>query len=218
MDFQTFLSLVPKIKNVSLPGEVAHSKMAPPERAELIKSIDWAQVKPKRAAVLMLVFPMDGQAHLALIQRNEYKGVHSAQIAFPGGKIEPTDPTPLHTALRETNEEIGVTVNSVVVARQFSRVYIPPSNFEVTPFLGFVDDEPFFNPDPREVAAMVKVSLADFLDDASIVINQMSTSYSQSIGVPAFKLTDKIVWGATAMMLSELKEVLKAALSTDTIL
>jgi 8-oxo-dGTP pyrophosphatase MutT (NUDIX family) len=218
MDFQTFLNLVPKIKNVSLPGEDAHCKMAPPERAELIKNIDWSQLKPRRAAVLMLVFPMDGRAHLALIQRNEYKGVHSSQIAFPGGKIELTDPTPLDTALRETGEEIGVMADSVEIVRQFSRVYIPPSNFEVTPFLGLVDKEPQFQPDPREVAEMVKVSLSDFLDDANVVINQMSTSYSESIAVPAFKLSDKIVWGATAMMLSELKEVLKTALLTDAIL
>lgn len=211
MDFPTFLNLVPKIKNVPLLGEDAHCKMAPPERAELIKNIDWSTLNPRRAAVLMLVYPQDGQATLVLIRRNEYKGVHSSQIAFPGGKIESFDATPLHTALRETSEEVGVDAASVELVRQFSRVYIPPSNFEVTPFLSFVDTEPEFLADPREVAEVISYPLADLLNDDLIVNTRMSTSYTESIIVPTFQAGIHTVWGATAMMLSELKEVLKAA-------
>lgn len=211
MDFATFLNLVPKIKNVSLPGEDAHCKMAPPERAELIKNIDWSILNPRRAAVLMLVYPKNGDANLVLIRRNEYKGVHSSQIAFPGGKIESFDATPLHTALRETNEEVGVNIGAVKLVRQFSRVYIPPSNFEVTPFLSFVDAEPEFLADPREVAEVISYPLADLLNDDLIVNTRMSTSYTESIDVPTFRAGNHTVWGATAMMLSELKEVLKAS-------
>ena len=218
MDFENFLSLIPKIKNLSLPGEDAHAKMAPPERAVLVRNIDWATLNPRRAAVLMLVYPHNGSASLALIQRNEYKGVHSSQIAFPGGKIEATDPSPMHTAIRETHEEIGVKPIDLVIARAFSRVYIPPSNFEVSPFLAYVENEPIFEPDPREVAQMVSFGFDAFLSDSNVVINQMATSYSQSIGVPAFRAGDKIIWGATAMMLSELKEVVKTAAKPDLIL
>ncbi len=218
MEFENFLSLIPKIKNLSLPGEDAHAKMAPPERADLIRNIDWATLNPRRAAVLMLVYPNNGTASLALIQRNEYKGVHSSQIAFPGGKIEPSDPSPLHTAIRETYEEIGVAPSEVVVARPFSRVYIPPSNFEVSPFLAYVEHAPVFDPDPREVAQIVSFGFEAFLDDSNIVINQMATSYSQRVDVPAFRAGDKIIWGATAMMLSELKEVVKTAAQPGLIL
>lgn len=211
MDFQTFLKLVPKIKNVSLPAEEAHCKMAPPERADLIKNIDWTTINPKRAAVLMLLYPSDGEAKLTLIQRNEYKGVHSSQIAFPGGKIESFDESPLHTALRETEEEVSVPASDVKIVRPLSRVYIPPSNFEVSPFLAYLDQEPEFIPDPREVASVIAFQLKDLLDDQNIVLNQMGTSYSESILVPTFRAEGHFVWGATAMMLSEMKEVLKAA-------
>lgn len=146
-----------------------------------------------------------------LIRRNEYKGVHSSQIAFPGGKVESFDVTSLDTALRETQEEVGVDGKTVRVVRQFSRVYIPPSNFEVTPFLAFADSEPEFLPDLREVAEIIAYPIADLLDDAKVVVSRMATSYTESIDVPTFVAGDHIVWGATAMMLSELKEVLIAA-------
>lgn len=211
MNFSTFKNLIPKIKNVSLPGEDAHCKMAPPERADLIKNIKWTSINPKRAAVLMLVYPSNGDSLLTLIQRNEYKGVHSSQIAFPGGKIESFDQSPLHTALRETEEEVGVVGSDVEIVRPFSRVYIPPSNFEVSPFLGFLKEEPEFVPDPREVASVIGFNLTDLLDDENIILNRMATSYNESVDVPTFRAGNHVVWGATAMMLSELKEVLKAA-------
>lgn len=212
MNFDDFLKYIPKIAKVTLPGESAHLKMAPPERMELMKNLDMATFNPRRAAVLMLMYPKEGQAQLALIERNSYKGVHSSQIAFPGGKIEPDDASSLFAAIRETEEEIGVARERINVVCAFSEVYIPPSNFCVSPFLAYCTETPVFIPDPREVAAMVELSLSDFLDDSNLQLKRMSTSYSDSIDVPAFKVGKHAVWGATAMMLSELKEVLKEVL------
>ena len=209
MEFSRFLEILPKIAKVTLPGESAHAKMSPPERIEKIKAIDFSQINPKRAAVLMLVYPKDAQATLSLIERNSYKGVHSSQIAFPGGKIESFDSSPLYTALRETEEEVGVPRESVTIVCPFSELYIPPSNFKVSPFLGFCESAPFFIPDPREVASLVELPLSVLLDDRFTEMRLMATSYSESIGVPVFKVGPHAVWGATAMMLSELKEVLK---------
>jgi 8-oxo-dGTP pyrophosphatase MutT (NUDIX family) len=186
--------------------------MSPPERRMMTDRIDPAQYNPRRAAVLMLVYPDDQQATLALIRRNSYKGVHASQIAFPGGKIEHFDSSPLETALRETDEEIGVLRTSVSVVQPFSEVYIPPSNFCVSPFLGYCPETPVFLPDAREVAGMVALPLWQLLDDRIVESRRMSTSYSTSVEVPAFMVGGNEVWGATAMMLSELKEVLKAAL------
>jgi 8-oxo-dGTP pyrophosphatase MutT (NUDIX family) len=209
MEFTDFLEILPKIAKVALPGESAHAKMSPPERLAKMKSIDFSQINPKRAAVLMLVYPKDGQALLALIERNSYKGVHSSQIAFPGGKIESFDVSPLYAALRETEEEIGVPREQINIVCPFSEVYIPPSNFKVSPFLGYCNLPPLFIPDSREVASMVDLPLSVLLDDQYTETRQMATSYSESIDVPVLNVGPHAVWGATAMMLSELKEVLK---------
>lgn len=212
MDFNTFINLVPKIANLPLPGEDAHLLMAPPERRELMKSIDMSLITPRRAAVMMLAYPKDDATHFALIKRNSYNGVHSSQVAFPGGKIEPDDASPLYAALRETEEEIGVAREKINFVTPFSEVYIPPSNFFVAPFLGYCEHKPLFIPDPREVSGIVEMSLQELLEDSNCVLQTMNTSYSESIAVPVFKLAGNDVWGATAMMLSELREVLKTAI------
>jgi 8-oxo-dGTP pyrophosphatase MutT (NUDIX family) len=209
MEFLRFLEILPKVAKVTLPGESAHAKMSPPERLAKMKAIDFSEINPKRAAVLMLVFPKDNQATLALIERNSYKGVHSSQIAFPGGKIESFDTSPLNTALRETEEEIGVPRGKVNIVCPFTEVYIPPSNFKVSPFLGYCNETPLFIPDPREVASMVDLPLSVLLDDQFTEMRRMATSYSESIDVPVLNVGPHAVWGATAMMLGELKVVLK---------
>ncbi|HEX8562194.1 MAG TPA: CoA pyrophosphatase [Flavobacterium sp.] len=212
MDFDQFLKLIPKIAKELLPGEEAHQKMAPPERMDVMKKLDIEKMNVRRAAVLMLVYPNASRAHLALILRNSYNGVHSSQIAFPGGKVETFDESYRHTALRETHEEIGIPPEQVNVVRDFSPIYIPPSNFKVYPFLAYSTGELAFVPDPAEVAGMVALPLAQFLDESTVVDRVMATSYSESIIVPTFKIGEHYIWGATAMMLNELKEVLKRVL------
>ncbi|HEY0092613.1 MAG TPA: CoA pyrophosphatase [Flavobacterium sp.] len=213
MDFAQFLQCLPNLRNVTLPGEASHCKMSPPERREIIRNLDLSKVNPRKAAILMLVYPnAEGKACLALIVRNTYKGVHSSQIAFPGGKVETFDLSNLEAALRETEEEIGIPRTEVVFVSAFTEVYIPPSNFFVAPFLGYVSETPSFIPDPREVAAMMEMPIENLLNDNNVVLKEMSTSYSESIQVPVFAIGDQTIWGATAMMLSELKDVLKAML------
>lgn len=212
MEFIDFLKHIPKIKTEKLLGSLAHEKMVPPERKDIMNNLDLKNVNPREAGIMMLLYPKNGQTHLALILRNTYKGVHSSQIAFPGGKIEPEDTSIEDTALRETHEEIGIPPDKINIIRPFSPVYIPPSNFMVFPFLGYATQELTFVEEASEVAAMIELSLQDFLDDTIIVNKMMSTSYSTEISVPAFKISDYYVWGATAMMMSELKEVLKSVL------
>ncbi|MBC7845183.1 MAG: CoA pyrophosphatase [Flavobacterium sp.] len=212
MDFQDFLEYVPKLMEVSLPAEEAHFKMAPLERIESLKNLKIETKNPKTAAVMMLFYPKDGRTHLVLIVRNSYQGVHSAQIAFPGGKYEPRDQIFENTALRETHEEIGISPDSIKIMKAFTRLYIQPSNFMVYPFLGICKDEVVFIPDSSEVADIIELPLSVFMTDEILVSVNLTTSYAENIMVPAFKIEDHIVWGATAMMLSELKEVLKKVL------
>ena len=212
MDFQEFLKYVPKIMEATLPAAEAHYKMAPLERIESMKNLNIQTKNPKIAAVMMLFYPKNGRTHLVLIVRNSYEGVHSAQIAFPGGKFEPKDFVFENTALRETYEEIGIHPDSMEILRPFTHLYIQPSNFLVYPFLGICKEEIFFIPDTNEVAEIIELPLSIFLGDDVIVSVNISTSYANNIMVPAFKIGEHIVWGATAMMLSELKEVLKKVL------
>jgi 8-oxo-dGTP pyrophosphatase MutT (NUDIX family) len=212
MDFQEFLQYVPKLIDAQLPASDAHVKMAPLERIESLKSIDMNQKDPKIAAVMMLFYPKKGLTHLVLIVRNSYKGVHSAQIAFPGGKFEPHDDNFANTALRETHEEIGIHPDKIEIIKSFTELYIPPSNFMVYPFLGIAKEELFFVPEPKEVAAILELPLTIFMSETIIVDTELTTSYADRISIPAFKIEEHIVWGATAMMLSELKEVLKIIL------
>jgi 8-oxo-dGTP pyrophosphatase MutT (NUDIX family) len=212
MHFDEFLKYAPKVLNVELPAMNAHRKMVPPIREELLKNTDFTKVVPKKAAVMMLFYPKEQQTHLALILRNSYNGVHSSQIAFPGGKVEVEDFDLEQTAIRETHEEIGVHPSAINVVRAFTEVYIPPSNYMVYPFLGYSQDELDFELQVDEVAGIVELPLKDFLDDKIIVTNTMKTSYAGSIEVPGFQVNEHFVWGATAMMLSELKETLKLVL------
>lgn len=213
MDFQYFLQAVPKILETDLPAFEAHKKMAPLERVESLQKEQNAITNSKVAAVLMLCYPKDEKTHLVLIVRNSYKGVHSAQIAFPGGKYEKNDADFAATALRETFEEVGVEAEKIEIIKPFSPIYIPPSNFMVHPFLGICNENIQFKADPKEVAAIIELPIETFLSDSIVIQTPMATSYSKSILIPAFEIEKHIVWGATAMILSELKEVVKTALS-----
>ncbi|WP_026977411.1 NUDIX hydrolase [Flavobacterium tegetincola] len=212
MIFTDFLKYVPKIAKENLIGEEAHQKMSPPERLNFVKENKDAILNSRKAAVLMLFYPKNTQTHLILIVRNAYPGVHSSQIGFPGGKVEAFDINLEATALRETHEEVGIAPEKISVVKAFTQLYIPPSNFTVFPFLGYSTEELVFKPDPREVFGIIEVSLNDFLDENNFTTENLQTSYMKEIELPVFKFDDKIVWGATGMMLSELKEVLKKVL------
>ena len=212
MNFQDFLEYVPKLIEVELPASEAHYKMAPLGRILELNATQIEKKNPKNAAVLMLFYPKNARTHLVLIVRNSYEGVHSAQIAFPGGKYETEDVTFENTALRETHEEIGIHPENIQIIMPFTQIYIPPSNFMVYPFLGICKEELTFLPDVDEVAKIIELPLSVFLDDEIIINTTMTTSYAKNISIPAFKIEEHIVWGATAMMLSELKEVFKKAL------
>ncbi|WP_337992854.1 CoA pyrophosphatase [Flavivirga sp. 57AJ16] len=166
--------------------------------------------KAKRAGVLMLFYPdITKQTKFVLILRKTYKGVHSAQIAFPGGKLEKQDTSLEVAAVRETFEEVGVPMDAIKIIRKLSQVYIPPSNFYVQPFLGTTSYTPSFIKQEDEVEAIIEIDLQHLLDDGIVITKKVSTSYSAEVEVPAFKLNGHIVWGATAMVLSEIKDLLK---------
>ncbi|MDN3707565.1 CoA pyrophosphatase [Myroides ceti] len=213
MQFNTFLNLIPKIKQIPLMASEAHLKMAPLERIKYYdKDYDFSVHNPRESAVLSLFYPKQDETHLLLIVRATYPGIHSSQIAFPGGKREVEDFDLMATALRETNEEVGIQPNEIEVVRKFSDLYIPPSNFLVSPYMGVHHQEIEIHIDPREVASYIEVPLKELLNDALISDIKMSTSYANEIMVPAFVIEDHVVWGATAMILSEIKDTINNVL------
>jgi len=196
-----------------LPGEAIQLKMAPIERLLELKQKAREVNSARKAGVLALFYPCSNlEPHLVLILRKTYKGVHSAQIGFPGGKQEDEDASLLETALRETEEEVGVTRNSVSVLKELTEIYIPPSNFFVQPYIGITPKTPNFRPQEDEVESIIEVPLSHFMDDEVLITKSLSTSYATNIEVPAFLLNGHVVWGATAMMLSEVRELLKQLL------
>lgn len=213
MDFNDFSHRISKIKNLPLPGVDSHYKMAPKERIQELKTVFGSNRTPKKAGVMALFYPdADHLANMLLILRTTDGGVHSNQIGFPGGKQERKDSDLLATALRETYEEVGVPPERLTVLRSLSHLYIPPSNFEVWPFIGLYKKRGPFVLQQSEVAALVEVPVIDFLDDKKVVVQNLTTSYAENIDVPAFLFNGHIVWGATAMILSEIKELLKQVL------
>ena len=215
MDFQHFLEYVPDFAQAKLPAMEAHLKMAPFERMESLKNAFSENKAPRMAAVMMLFYPKNGMTHLVLIVRNSYEGVHSGQIAFPGGKWETEDKDYSETALRETHEEVGIHPNQMEIIKLFTPTYIPPSNFMVYPFFGICKEEACFVLDPTEVSSIIELPLSVFLSDKIIIEAKLTTSYAKNINVPAFEIEGHVVWGATAMMLSELKDVLKSVLDSE---
>ena len=212
MLFNDFIKYIPKIEKETLLSTDAHAKMAPLERISYLNEENYIDKNPRKAAVLMLFYPKNSVTHLALIVRNTYPGVHSSQIGFPGGKVEEYDADLEETALRETHEEVGVHPDKIQIIKPFSEIYIPPSNFLVAPFMGISHEELTFIPDLDEVKRVLEFSIVDFLDEKSITKVKMSTSYATDIEVPAFMVDKYVVWGATAMMMSELKETIKSVL------
>ncbi|WP_306643070.1 NUDIX hydrolase [Sanyastnella coralliicola] len=162
----------------------------------------------REGGVLALVYPKDNIAHLNFILRPTYDGVHSGQVAFPGGKREDADRDLEDTALREANEEVGIIPQKVDVIGSLTEVYIPPSNFIVRPYLAIAEERPDFIADEREVEAILEYPLEAFLHASSITQERISIPNLGNVKVGAFKPGEHVIWGATAMMLAELRQML----------
>lgn len=192
-----------------LPGQTAQKRMMPRLNNSFDRfSID-ARKGAKEGAVLLLLYKKNGHIYFPLTQRNEYNGAHSGQISFPGGKVEPDDPSPVYTALRETEEELGIARSSIRVLGTLTDLFIIASNFNVRPVVGFMEEPPEFNLDPREVAEVIEISLDQLLDNSLVQEKEIKARQKYFLTAPYFDFDGYHVWGATAMMLSEFKEILK---------
>lgn len=191
-----------------LPGWEAHSKMINYNR-QSVKQAMRTDPNAKPSAVLVLLYPKEGALHTLLMLRQPYEGVHSSQVSFPGGKMEEEDPDLLATALREAEEETGLSINGLRILGQLTEVYIKPSGFLVTPFLAWTEDPGTFRPDPVEVAELIEAPLELLMDDGNIKQKEIFIrAVDATLQANYFDVHGHVVWGATAMMISELRDLL----------
>lgn len=190
-----------------LPGADAHARML----ARVREMPSEVPENARASAVLALLFPQQDELNLLFIKRTEDGHAHSGQISFPGGRQEPTDADLRATALREAQEEVGIMSSEVTILGQLTQLYIPVSNFLVYPFVAFAMQKPEYNLSADEVAYTIEVPVKDILSDAMKTIARVTSPADKSFvrKVNAYQLKDgSIIWGATAMILSELEVIL----------
>jgi 8-oxo-dGTP pyrophosphatase MutT (NUDIX family) len=210
LDYQIFLKNIEKELVFKLHGEKSQLKMAPLNRQEQMKKIkNTSQGKP--SSVLILFYPFEGEIFVPFIRRPKYDGVHSGQIALPGGKKEKEDLSAEETALREANEEVGIEPDKTTIIGRLSPLYIPPSNFNVMPVVAFVDQRPDFIIDKNEVEYLLEFKFKDLLNKNNNVERQINLGNGLQAQVPCFDIGGQIIWGATAMIVNELVDIAKKA-------
>jgi 8-oxo-dGTP pyrophosphatase MutT (NUDIX family) len=211
MDFQTFINCISKVNDFPLPGKRGHAIMAPYSIRRLYLSNEEVfhhendseyYQNARKASVLLCFYEHKDELYLTLIKRTTYDGPHSGQISFPGGKPVSLDSSLWDTAKREFKEELGVDLSSASPLLTLSRVYIPPSNFLVTPFVTVVKKKPFFHLDSREVALKIDISLYELIH-LKIKQGPILEGNYKGVVVPCYVYEGHMIWGATAMVLSE---------------
>jgi len=198
--------LADRLKN-PLPGSVAHE----PLRATpigLIKPTFEHKVVPKPGSVMILLYEEDGKIFFPLTKRPDYLGTHGGQISLPGGKAEPGE-TIFETALREAEEEIGIHASNIEIIGTLSEFFVIPSNFMVTPVVGFLRDRADFIPDPKEVVKILHGSLDELIKDDAVQTKEILAAKLFPMLAPYFEIENEIVWGATAMILNEFRWVVQ---------
>lgn len=187
-----------------LPGEEIQYLMAPVHRKSREAYLT-ANPTHRSSSILILLYPgLQGNLSTLLIKRPENSGVHSGQIAFPGGKVEPGE-SRQEAALREAQEEVGVVPSMVELVGELTSLFIPASNFLVHSFIGMTTQTPQFIPNPEEVALLLPTSMEDLLQ-MPVRENVFNTSYGL-LNAPSFDLHGHLIWGATAMIINEFREV-----------
>ncbi len=204
-----FIAFLQTYNNEDLPGIAAHLEMTPYRNKEMFLE---TPSTAKQSAVAIVLYRKKNTASILLTQRAEYKGVHSGQISFPGGKSEKNDENLLATAIRETKEEIGIELSYSSFVTELSPLYIPPSNYMVSPFLFYVKEK-IDEKLSHEVKQLIHFPITELLSSGFIKHTDIALSNEKIISnAPYIAYENKIIWGATAAMLNELKYVLNGFL------
>jgi 8-oxo-dGTP pyrophosphatase MutT (NUDIX family) len=189
-----------------LPGSAAHSKMLPPGRRTI--STDQELDSIKQSSILLLLFPEGDTLYTCLMKRPPTMKHHPGQISFPGGKVEKEDTSAEMTALREAREEVGIDPLTVEILGKLTDLYLEVSQFSIQPFIAWADKKPDFLIDSGEVEELILFPLSDFVANESVSEVELLT-FTGPLRVKYYPYNGEIIWGATAMILSELIDILK---------
>ncbi len=191
-----------------LPGITAQERMM----GRVVSMPPQVPEHARLSAVLCLLYPQNGQLQVLLMKRIEDLTAHSGQVSFPGGRFEPEDITMQGTAMREAQEEVGIDPTQIDVLGALTSLYIPVSNYNVFPFVAYKDSRPEYSLNPKEVNHILEIPLSYLLDDYNKVTTDVSSPAVPGLirKVKAYRLGDgTIIWGATAMIISELETIMK---------
>lgn len=201
-----FVKYLSEALTKELPGLKAHQKLVPPGR-ELIPSAD-DFYKVKHSGVLFLLYPEGDRLFTCLIKRPTSMKHHPGQIGFPGGKVEENDSSPQITANREAEEEVGLSPDSYTIIGKLSDLYIQVSNFMIHPFVAWANEKPDFKINNSEVEEIILFPVQNFMENERMDEVELDT-FSGPLKVPYYPYNGEIIWGATAMILSEFFELTK---------
>ena len=204
-EFNLFINRLRNNLSHMLPGQTAQQKMAPTFRNGASLSSQTNE-STRESAILICIYPDNKTANTILIKRTTYNGAHSGQISFPGGKREPFDHSIEATALREAEEEIGIDISTVTVLGALSALYIPLSNHMVTPIVAVMPKPKNLRPNLQEVEYTITVNLQDFKREDKVSVKTLNIG-SEPVSAPFYSVGNEVVWGATAMIISELAEL-----------
>jgi|TARA_B100000745_G_scaffold198348_1_gene130801 8-oxo-dGTP pyrophosphatase MutT (NUDIX family) len=206
MDFLHFIAQLKIVVGNDIPGERSHQKM----QVNYDKSFElpFSKNNSTPAAVLILLYLEDNEIHFFLTKRSNELEHHKGQISLPGGTQEENEKL-THTALRETQEEIGINKTSISIIGSMTPLFVPVTGFMINPFIGYSLNKLEPTPDPLEVEAIFSVNISDLLNEANRTIEQRNIR-GYDVEVPYFKLNNYEVWGATSMILSEFRDLIKS--------
>jgi len=199
---QPFFDRIKEVLTKDLPGKAYQNQMASPFRFDYNADFDLRQ----EGSVLLLMYPSESTIQVVFIRKPFHNGIHGGQISLPGGRIESSDPSFTAAALRETEEEIGVAADAIKVLGSLTPIYVPASNFQVYPFVGYTEHKPNYHPSPHEVQQIIEVSLNKFVNQENRGIKILVRD-DKPLKAPCFNVDNHQIWGATAMILSEFVEV-----------
>ena len=205
--FQKFINQLKTSLKENLPGLNAQLTMAPATRQEELRRLANTG-NARQSAVLVFFYPVNGETKLVFIKRPVDLSVHSGQVAFPGGQVEKEDKDLVATALREANEEVNIDPAKVTVVGALSKLHIPPSNFDVYPFIGFSAERPEFKGN-EEVGRILEIDVEELLNPDTKTTKTIHHRLGKLVDVPCYFVENEIIWGATAMMVGELLEVIR---------